>query len=147
MTLARRCSSDFYPASLENLFNGSEFNLGLPNLKETRATTPAVNIIENQDDFTIEVAAPGLKKENFSIELNKDRITLSLEKKDEETTESGQYQTREFNYRSFKKNFYLGENIVDTDKISAKYCDGILQLILPKTEQAKPKPAREIAIQ
>jgi len=146
MTLARRCSSDFYPASLENLFNGSEFNLGLPNLKETRATTPAVNIIENQDDFTIEVAAPGLKKENFSIELNKDRITLSLEKKDEETTESGQYQTREFNYRSFKKNFYLGENIVDTDKISAKYCDGILQLILPKTEQAKPKPSREIEI-
>lgn len=146
MTLAKRCSSDFYPAALENLFNGSEFNLGLPNLTETRATTPAVNIIENQDDFTIEVAAPGLKKENFSIELIKDRITLSLEKKDEETTQTGQYQTREFNYQSFKKNFYLGENIVDTDKISAKYCDGILQLVLPKTEQAKPKPAREIEI-
>ena len=147
MTLARRCSSDFFPTTLENLFNGNELSCGMPNSAETIATTPAVNIIENQDDFTIQVAAPGLKKEDFSIELDKDRLTLSLERKDEKTTSQEQYQTREFNYLSFKKNFYLGENLVDTDKITAKYCDGILELILPKTEQAKPKPARVIGIQ
>ncbi len=106
---------------------------------------PAVNIKENDDNFELELAAPGLDKEAFNINLNEGVLTVStsLENK-EEKTETG-YKRREFNYSSFKRSFHLPDT-VDSKGIVANYENGILLVSLPKREEAKKKPARTIEI-
>ena len=107
---------------------------------------PAVNIREDENNFEVEVAAPGLKKDDFKIELENDILTISssIEAKEEKGNEN--YNRREFRYSSFKRTFSLPENKVDGDKVMAKYVDGVLQITLPKREEAKPKPVRTIQI-
>ncbi len=100
---------------------------------------PSINVIENNDSFDIEVAAPGLEKEDFSIEIDKDRLTISAEKKsatEESDEDNGSFTRREFNYSSFKRSFYLSDEI-SQDDIAAKYDKGILNIRLAKKEQAK----------
>jgi HSP20 family protein len=95
---------------------------------------PAVNIIDNESDFTLEVAAPGLQKEDFNIEVKNDKLTISTEVKAQGNTKK--YVRKEFGYGNFKRTFTLS-NKVDTDNISARYTDGILYVVLPKIAQAK----------
>jgi HSP20 family protein len=97
-------------------------------------STPAVNIVENETNFTIEVAAPGLQKEDFKIEVKHNSLTVWTEVKAQENEKK--YSRKEFGYGNFKRNFTLPET-VDTDNISAKYTDGILYVNIPKLEQAK----------
>ena len=106
-------------------------------------SVPAVNIIENEGNFKIEVAAPGFSKEDFKINLNNEVLTISSEKKDREEEEN--YSRREFAYTSFARSFTLSEQL-DSEKISASYKNGILCVTLPKKEEAKVKQVREIAI-
>lgn len=106
--------------------------------------TPAVNIAENDNEFHIELAIPGLKKEDFKINLDKNVLTISAEKKAENSTEAKKYSKREYSYNSFVRSFTLPDT-ADHSKIDADYTDGILTLTVAKREEAKFQ-SREIAI-
>ncbi len=110
-----------------------------------RASTPAINIIDNDDNFKLEVAAPGLTKEDFKINVDNDLLTISAEKKNETNEKNSRYTRKEFSYVSFTRSFNLPE-MVDAEKINASYENGVMALTLPKREEAKPKPAREIKV-
>ncbi len=114
----------------------------------TKKSTPAVNVKETEDGFDVEVAAPGLSKEDFKVDIDNDVLTISSEKeeKHEDQDKEGKYTQREFSYQSFKRSFKLPENAIDADKVAAKYEQGVLHLSLPKREEVKPKPARQIEI-
>jgi HSP20 family protein len=105
---------------------------------------PAVNIAETENEFEIELAAPGLKKEDFKISLDKNVLSVSVEKKSETTDETKKYSKREYSYQSFVRSFTLPET-VDYSKIDAEYTDGILKLNVAKKEEAKIQ-SREIAV-
>lgn len=105
---------------------------------------PAVNIAETENEFNIELAAPGLKKENFKINLDKNVLTVSADKKVENIEEGKKFSKREFSYHSFTRSFTLPET-TDHGKIDAEYTDGILKLNIAKREEAKFQ-SREIAV-
>jgi HSP20 family protein len=94
----------------------------------------------------IEVAAPGMTKEDFKVDYENGRLTISSERKNESKEKDGNYTRREFSYQSFQRSFTVPENIVNGDKIAATYKEGILHISLPKREEVKPKPARAIKI-
>ena len=104
---------------------------------------PAVNIAENENEFHIELAAPGLKKEDFKINLDKNVLSVSADKK-VEVVEGTKFSKREYNYTSFTRSFTLPET-VDHSKIDAEYTDGVLKLTVAKREEAKFQ-TREIAV-
>ncbi|MGB3618599.1 MAG: Hsp20/alpha crystallin family protein [Catalinimonas sp.] len=113
--------------------------------REQVATLPAVNVREEEDAFVLEVAAPGLKKENFKLNLNHDLLTIGSHFEEEQTEAHGKFTRREFNYGAFERSFRLPKS-VDGDQINARYEDGVLHIALPKREEAKVKPARQIEI-
>jgi HSP20 family protein len=106
--------------------------------------TPAVNIAETENEFHIELAVPGLKKEDFKISLDKNVLIVSTEKKAENVEEGKKYSKREYTYNSFVRSFTLPES-ADQSKIAAEYTDGILKLNVTKKEEAKFQ-TREIAV-
>ena len=108
-------------------------------------TLPAVNISEGENEFTIEVAAPGLDKKDFEINLDKNCLTIASVREDKKEEVRDQYTRREFGYNSFSRSFSLPET-VDTDGISASHKNGILNVSVPKKQEAKAKPARHISI-
>jgi HSP20 family protein len=129
-------SSFFDDFFTRDLYNG---NLRGSNL-------PAVNISEDKDNFEVEVAAPGLKKEDFNVNLENHLLTISAEHKEEnEEKEGKKINRREFSYTSFNRSFNLPES-VEANNINAKYKDGVLKLTLPKKEEAKKQPPKHIEI-
>jgi HSP20 family protein len=135
-----------YPSLFDRFFENDLFDWSNRNYSTTNTTLPSVNIKESTEDFEVEVAAPGFNKNDFKIELNNNLLTLSSEKKvDNETKDGQQFTRREFSYQSFSRSFTL-PNIADGDKIGAKYENGILKVTIPKKEEAKPKPAKQISI-
>ena len=110
------------------------------------SNTPAVNISEDDEQFTIELAAPGLDKKDLHINLNDDLLTISAECKEENNEEQeGKWTRQEFNYRSFCRSFSLPET-VDNDKIKAVHKNGILTIQIPKMEDNKTTLSRDIKI-
>ena len=97
---------------------------------------PNVNIYENTEAYKIELAAPGLNKEDFKIDLKKDNLSVWVEKKVEETDVKKDYTRKEFEYSSFARSFVLPEG-VDADEISAEYTNGILNITIGKLDEAK----------
>ncbi|GIV38115.1 MAG: heat-shock protein [Cyclobacteriaceae bacterium] len=136
------------PSLFDDFFMRDWFDWSLGNWRSAGSTLPAVNIIETNDDFRIEVAAPGMKREDFKVELDNNMLIISSEREEkiEEKDKNGNYTRREFSYQSFQRSFALPENMVDGEKISARYKDGILHITVPKREEAKLKPARQIAV-
>ena len=113
----------------------------------SNSTLPAVNVKENEHEFCIDVAAPGMNKEDLKVSFENGSLTISSEKKAEHEEKDGERLTRkEFSYQAFQRSFNVPENIVNADAIGAKYEDGILHIKLPKREEAKPKPAKTIKI-
>ncbi len=138
----------FLPSFWDNFFSRDLMDWGNSNFSSTDTTLPAVNVRETDDTFEIEVAAPGMSKEDFRVNMENNLLTISSEKKEEKKEEEkGRFSRREFSYQSFQRSFAIPENLVEGEQITAKYCDGILCISLPKKEEVKPKPAREIAIQ
>lgn len=103
---------------------------------EKTVLVPAVNITEVNGQYNIAVAAPGMKKEDFKINIEGDMLTISAEMEEKKEEKDKQYNRREYNYSSFSRSFTLPED-VKRDKIEAKYEDGVLNLLLPKSETAK----------
>lgn len=141
-----RVSNYAIPSIWDDFFNRDVFNWG-SNLTNTNLTTPAVNIKETPENFLVEMAAPGMEKKDFKIELDGHTLTISSEKQNEQEEKDGEsYNRKEFSYQSFYRTFHLPKDVVDADKIKAKYENGLLQLEIPKKEEAKQKPARLIDI-
>lgn len=143
MSLVRRNNNVSFPSILDELLKPDWFG----GMENSNSTVPAVNIKETEKDFTIELAAPSKKKEDFNIEVNENVLTISSEVKSEkeDKKENEIYTRREFKYNSFKRAFTLPETI-NEDEIKASYEDGVLQLILPKKEEALPKSKKFIDI-
>ena len=135
-----------FPSLVDNFFSRDLMDWNNLNFSSTNSTIPAVNIRENEETYLIEVAAPGMNKENFTVNLNGDRLLISSEMKNEKHESDENYSRREFSYQSFQRSFTIPQSSVDGEKISAKYADGILLITLPKREEIKPKPARKIDI-
>lgn len=132
----------------DDFFYRDLLNGGLENNSSTNTTIPAVNIKETAEHFAVEVAAPGMQKENFKVELDGNTLTICSERKNESEEKEGErYTRREFSYQSFQRTFTLPKNVVDVDQINAKYENGVLHLLIPKREEAKQKPPRMIKIQ
>jgi HSP20 family protein len=111
----------------------------------TKISVPAVNIAENKEDFRIEIAAPGLEKADFRINLENNILAISSEKENKEKEKEDNYMCKEFNYTSFCRTFSLPET-AQSDKIVASHKNGILYITIPKKEEAKVKAPRQIAV-
>lgn len=109
------------------------------------ASTPAVNIIEENDGFRIDVAAAGLSKDDFKIHLEDDVLTVSASKEQDKKDEQDKYTRREFNYTSFSRSFQLDESI-DQENVKAEHVDGILKIRLPKREESLKQGPKSIEI-
>ncbi len=129
---------------IENFFE-SDFSSLESTFRSISGTIPSANIKEREDGFEIELAAPGLKKEDIKINLDNNVLTISSEQKEEKTEEQNNYTRREFNYSSFSRSFYLPES-ADADKVSAEYKDGLVSIAIPKKESAIRKAQRTIEI-
>lgn len=114
-------------------------------MENTAGVVPAVNIKEGEKVFELELMVPGREKSDFSIVIDADVLTVSAEAKKDEEKDSENYTRREFKFSSFKRAFTLPETI-DNDKIVAKYENGLLRFVLPKKEEALPKPKRMIEL-
>lgn len=141
-TLAKRNSTAF-PSIFNEMFNDNFWGW---NPEVSKATVPAVNIAESEEEYKLELAVPGLKRDDIKINVEDHRLTISSEKESSNEEKTEEYHKREFNYASFRRSFTLPELEIDEDNIDAKFEDGILTVHLPKREEAKPKPAREIEI-
>ncbi|HEY2649423.1 MAG TPA: Hsp20/alpha crystallin family protein [Puia sp.] len=149
MTIAKRNGNlqNYYPQLFDDLLNRDIFNWGLSNYSDTNTTIPAVNIKETTDSYEVEVAAPGMNKKDFTVQLEGNILSISSEKEvNKEQSESVRYTVREFSYQSFSRTFTLQKDVVDTEKILATYEDGVLHLLIPKREEAKQKGPRRIEI-
>ena len=139
--------SNQYPSLFDRFFDNDLFDWSNRNFSLTNTTLPSVNILEDENGFVVEMAAPSLEKGDFKIELNNNILTKSSEKKLENETKEGQrYTRREFSYQSFCRSFTLPDT-AESDNISAKYENGVLKVSIPKKEEAKPRPMRQIEIQ
>ena len=142
MNLVKRNNNNgLFPSVMDELFKDMLGGTQYPN-----RMVPPVNIRENDNNYSVELMAPGMKKEDFNIELDNELLTISAEIKSENITqEEGKFTRREFSYSSFKRTFTLPETVKEED-IQAAYQDGILKITLPKKEEALPKPKRMIEI-
>jgi HSP20 family protein len=125
---------DFFDT--DNFFNNSWLT--------GRSTYPAVNVAEKDNEYDIEMAAPGYHKEDFKIKVNDDVLTISAETKSENKEENKEYTRQEYSCSSFSRSFRLPDNVKD-DQISAKYEDGMLKMCLPKTS-SPTKATKEIRV-
>lgn len=127
-----------------NLFD-EFFGRGVEGATASCATTsPSVNIVENENAFTIQVAAPGLEKEDFNVSVDGNKLVISSEKEIEKLNEGDKFRRKEFSYSKFKRTFTIPESL-DGEKITANYKSGILNVAVPKREIVK-KEATQIKI-
>lgn len=146
MNLIKRNPDTWLPSVFDDVFRNDWLG-GTTGINRMGTSVPSVNIQETEENFLVEVAAPGRSREDFQIELDNEILTISSEdKKENEVKENnGKYTRREFSYSSFKRSFSLPETI-DSEKIAATYKNGVLEITLPKKEEAKAQPKRMIEI-
>ncbi|HEY0274103.1 MAG TPA: Hsp20/alpha crystallin family protein [Chitinophaga sp.] len=135
-----------FPSLFDDFFSRELFNWGNSNFSSTSSTLPAVNIRETADNFEVEVAAPGMEKNDFHISLEGNVLVISSEKSQEDEKKQEGYSRREFSYQSFQRSFVLPRDVVDEDGIKARYENGLLLLSIPKKEEAKQKGPKRIEI-
>lgn len=135
-----------FPALFDDLFSRELFNWNNSNFSSTSTTVPSVNIRETDDSFEVEMAAPGMEKKDFNISIEGNTLTIASHKQHRQETDEGGYSRREFSYQSFQRSFELPKEVVDDDKIAARYDNGLLHLTIPKKEEAKKKAPRVIEI-
>ena len=137
-TITRRSFRPFY---MPSIFDDDFF----PVLSNRTSSMPAVNIREDEKNYVLDLAVPGIDKKDLKIDINEDVLTISSETKNETEESKDGYKRKEFSYSSFCRSFYIPEN-VNREKIEANYKDGILTVALPKQEEEKTKITRQIEI-
>ncbi len=138
--LPMRRSQNWLPSSLFNDFWGNEW------MEHFHTGTPAINIRETDKDYEVEIAAPGLSKDDFSIKVNdENQLVISMEKKEEKKDEQdkGKYLRQEFSYSHFRQTMLLPEN-VERDKIAATMENGVLNISIPKTDPVQQTPKERL---
>ena len=146
MALMKR-NGNLLPMIFDDFFNRDVFDWNNSNYSDTNTTIPAVNIKETAENYEVQVAAPGMTKDDFKVELDGNSLTISSEKSQQNEQKEGErYSRKEFSYQSFQRTFNLQKDVVDIDKIQAKYDNGILHLLILKKEEVKQKPPRRIQI-
>ncbi|ARS36933.1 Hsp20/alpha crystallin family protein [Pontibacter actiniarum] len=141
---ARSVFSDFF-SDMDRFFENDMWRLPTQRRHQLMADLPATNIRENERDYSIEVAAPGMQKDDFNIEVNEGMLTISSQKEASNTEEQENYTRREYNYSSFSRSFRLPKGIKE-DSIKASYKDGILHINVPKGQE-REKPRHRINIE
>ena len=137
----RSLISDFFG----NGFNSSDV-LDIENdLLDGGLKVPLANISETKDEFKVDLSAPGLKREDFKVEVEDGALTVSSEKEEEKEENKENFKRREFSYNSFSRTFELPENVLE-DKINAKYDNGMLHISIPKKESTASKPKKAIKV-
>jgi HSP20 family protein len=139
-------NESYFPSIFDRFLNNDLMDWNNFNFSSTNTSLPAVNVKETDDDFAIEVAAPGMNKDDFKINYKNNVLTISSEKKSENEEKKDNYTRKEFSYQSFQRSFSIADNAVKSDQISAKYDNGILHIVLPKRDEVKPQPERQIEI-
>jgi HSP20 family protein len=137
-TIAKR---NFRPFYMGSIFDDDFF----PVMSNNRSSMPAVNIREDEKNFMLDLAIPGIDKKDLKIDINEDVLTVSSETKNEMEDNRDGYKRKEFSYSSFCRSFQIPDN-VNREKIEASYKDGILSVSLPKFEEEKTKVSRQVKI-
>ena len=137
-TITRRSYRPFY---MPGIFN-DDF---LPFFSNNASSMPAVNIREDDKNYILDLAVPGIDKKDLKIDMNEDVLTISSEAKNESEESNDGYKRKEFSYTAFCRSFYIPEN-VNKEKIEANYKDGVLTISLPKQEEEKSKISKKIEI-
>jgi HSP20 family protein len=143
MTLVKRSAT--IPSFFSDLFD-MERTFGTDFMeKDYFKSMPSANITEDMNQFKVELAVPGMSKNDFHIKVENDVLTISAEKKEEQEDKNEKFTRKEFYYGSFLRSFSL-PNSVAGDKIEGKYENGILKLVIPKKEEARKKAVKEIKV-
>jgi HSP20 family protein len=136
----------FAGPAFSNFFDAFENEIpGIFRNEFNNLVQPSVNIKETKEAYLVEVAAPGLAKENFNVKVEDELLTISAEVQEQKLDESEKFTRKEFSQSSFKRTFTLPKTIA-SDKINAAYENGILKVTLPKLEEAKQKGSIEVKI-
>lgn len=145
MTIVKRDAG--YAPTLSNFFDDffTRDLFNWPSSSSTGTSIPKVNIYETDSEFHVEMAAPGMSKNDFKVELDNNMLTISSQKEHDKREENRNYQRQEYSYQSFNRTFHLPDS-AEAEKINAKYIDGVLNLTIPKKEEAKRKPIKTIKI-
>lgn len=146
MKLVKRCNS--YLPERNDFFNqimGKDFFME-PQHFFGQSNQPRVNIKQTDNEYNIELAAPGFEKEDFKLELENNILSISIENTNENNESNDSYTHFEFQNQAFKRSFTLPKGKTKEEEISASYKNGILSINIPKTEEAKPKPKRVLSI-
>nr|AOE08492.1 heat shock protein Hsp20 [uncultured bacterium] len=139
MNLVKK-QTPWFPSLLDELFHSS-WNIEVPALNQL----PPVNIIENDRDFLVSLAVPGKTKDDFEIAIDNGILSLASKEKKEKVLENGKFKRKEFDFNYFKRSFILPDS-VDSSNIDCHYKNGVLQLTLPKYEEAQPQPRKLISV-
>ena len=139
MRIVKYNNNNVFPSLINEFFN-DDFGMNFLNRSHS---VPSVNSLENNDSFEIDLAVPGMKKEDFTIELNDKVLVISSETSN--NMENDKMRLNEFNFSSFQRSFRVPDS-VDLDKIKANYKNGILKIKLPKRKESISKPNRVINI-
>ena len=145
MTLIKRNINNLVPSIWNDLLE-KEWPL-MPGLATMQGTNTPVNVKENKNKFSLEILTPGFNKEDFKIDLDNNMLSVSVEKMDEvlDSKLDEKYTRKEFSFHSFSRVFTMPES-ADTEKMNAAYSNGVLSIDIPKREEAKAKPIKNIKI-
>jgi len=143
MKLVKRNDDWGLPSLWEDLFNNDLFSF--PSFVAKGTTVPAVNISETENEYTLEMAVPGMKKSDLNINLDHNVLTISSEQEEKKEEKDKNFTRKEFSYQSFARSFTLPET-VDQEKVSAKQTNGVLKVVLPKKEEAKVPSSKVIKV-
>lgn len=146
MLIKRESSLPMFSNMFGDFFDKAFSDWSNTNFSLTNTTLPATNIKETKDDFIVTMAVPGMSKKDFNINLSNNILTISSEKKEEKKENEDNYNRREYSYQSFSRSFTLPKDVVNDEKITAKYNNGELLITIPKKEEAKPKKPLQIEI-
>lgn len=134
-----------FPSLFDDFFNKDFFDWNDKNFARLGSTLPSVNLKETDQHYLIELAAPGMKKEDFKVEMHNGILTVSAERKEEKEEKKEDFLRREFSYSSFSRSFSIPENSLE-DKVEASYMDGILKISLVKKESKPVKISKAIEV-
>lgn len=148
-TLVKRRNGDLLPTLKTDFFGNSFLAPNLMDLDndlwDGGSTIPMANISETKDEYKVEISAPGLKREDFVVEIENGILSVTSEKKEEKKEEGETFKRREFSYNGFCRTFELPENVLE-DKVNAKYDNGMLRISIPKKEVSASKPKKAIKV-
>ena len=144
--LALNKTSERFPALFDDFFKPwNEWFDNDTNFLGRQLRIPSVNITENKDEYSVSLAVPGMKKDDFKIDVNGNMLTISCEKDETKEEKDKRYTRKEYSYSSFSRSFTLPDE-VNREKIDARYEDGLLKISLPRKEEAKKTAAKQIAV-